>query len=178
MLIPLEELGNKICIIGCSSSGKSTLADKLSKKLSIPVTHLDLLAHYPNTNWKRKPDNELIDAHRKVIEGDEWIIEGNYSICMKERFSKATAIIWLDPKPLGSVLRYIKRSLISSKGRVGNLPGSRKEFSFWLIKHILFTYPKNRLKYQEILNTIDVQVIKITSMRELEEVFQYWRLPL
>ena len=102
-MISLQTLGNKICIIGCSSSGKSTLADKLANKLSIPVTHLDFLAHYPNTNWQRRPDSELIAEHNKILQTEQWIIEGNYSVCMKERFSNASSIIWIDANVITAV---------------------------------------------------------------------------
>ena len=175
-MLALEELGNKICIIGCSSSGKSTLGDMLSKKLSMPVTYLDLIAHDHNTDWQRKSDSELIKLHNQVLEEDCWIIEGNYSVCMKERFSMATAIIWLDFNVLTSVVRYIKRCVLGDKNRVGKLPGSQKEFSFWLVKHILFSYPRNRLKYQNVLDCIQVPIIKISSTGDLGEVKRLWRL--
>ena len=176
VIAPSKVLGNKICIIGCSSSGKSTLGDMLSKKLNIPVVHLDLLAHDYDTNWRRKSDSELIKLHNQVLEKDCWIIEGNYSVCMKERFSMATAVIWLDFNVLTSVVRYIKRCASGDKNRVGKLPGSSKEFSFWLLKHILFVYPKNRAKYQKILESISVPIIKIESMKRLEEAKRIWRL--
>lgn len=175
-MLPLEALGNRICIIGCSSSGKSTLGDRLSKKLSIPVIHLDFLAHHHDSNWARKADAELVDEHRRILENDTWIIEGNYSVCMKERFEKATAIIWLDSNVLMAACRYIKRSLLSKSNRVGKLPGAKKEFDVSLLKHILFTYPKNKYKYQNIIKPFNIPMIKVQSMRELDSIYHCWRL--
>ncbi len=175
-MLALEELGNKICIIGFSSSGKSTLGDMLSKKLSIPVTHLDLIAHDHNTNWQRKSDSELVKLHNQVLEEECWIIEGNYSVCMKERFSMATAIIWLDFNVVTSAVRYIKRCVSGGKNRVGKLPGSRKEFSFWLLKHILFVYPKRRIRYHSLIGLMHAPIVKITSMSELENIKSFWRI--
>lgn len=40
-MITLDKLDNRICIIGCSNSGKSTLANALANKLNISVYHLD-----------------------------------------------------------------------------------------------------------------------------------------
>jgi adenylate kinase family enzyme len=105
-MITLEKLGKRICIIGCSSAGKSTLAERLSAKLNIPSYHLDLLAYYPNSKWTRKSDNEFIMAHHSIIQKEKWIIDGNYSVCMTDRIKKASAIIWLDANVLTSAFRY------------------------------------------------------------------------
>lgn len=162
-------LGNKICIIGCSSSGKSTLGTRLSNKLNIPITHLDLLAHEHDTNWHRVTDEELIKSQNNLLLTTSWIIEGNYSACMHERFEQATSVIWIDLNVFTALFFYAKRCLFSNKKRPGKLPGSRKEFSFWLVKHILVTYPKNRLKYRSLLKKFDFPIIKITSIKALKK---------
>ncbi len=36
---------DKILIIGCSGSGKSTFAKKLGIKLNIPIYHMDMIWH-------------------------------------------------------------------------------------------------------------------------------------
>lgn len=173
---PLEAIGSRICIIGCSSSGKSTLADALSKKLNIPVTHLDFLAHHENSNWKRKSDDDLIASQQQIIAKDAWIIEGNYSVCMQERFQRATTIIWIDLPVMIAAFRYIKRCLFSKPNRIGKLPGSQREFDFGLLRHILKNYPKNRRKYQTIIQTASIPTIKIDSVRELKAIYECWRL--
>ena len=76
-MITLDQMGKRICIIGCSNSGKSTLADALSKKLNIPAHHLDQYAHIENSNWQRTPDEILIETHNNIIKQDAWIIDGN-----------------------------------------------------------------------------------------------------
>ena len=171
----LMQLGDRICILGCSASGKSTLAKKLADKLQLPLVHLDLLAHYSNSNWQRKPNSELITQHRQVIESKQWIIEGNYSICMLERLEKATAVIWLDANIIKAAYRYIKRS-ICKNDRIGKLPGSKKEFSFALLKHIIFMYPKNRNKYDNLLKKINIPIIRIYSLKELQRLYIKWDL--
>jgi len=175
-MLAIEELGNRICIIGCSSSGKSTLGTQLSRKLNIAITHLDLLAHHHDSQWKRKPDSELIDAHNKIIQQKNWIIEGNYSICMQHRIENATAVIWLDFHVLTSAARYLKRCMFANEHRPGNLPGSEKQFAFWLLKHILFTYPQKRPSYQTIIDSAQAPAIRITSMKALQQAKRYWQL--
>jgi len=133
-MISYEILGERICIIGCSSSGKSTLASVLSDKTKIPLYHLDLLAHKPNTNWERVSNEILITEHNKIITTHKkWIIEGNYSVCMEKRFSNATSVIWLDLSSISNVFRYIIRSIKKDPKRPGKLRGAKKEWNIWLI---------------------------------------------
>ena len=175
-MVDLKELGGRIAIIGCSSSGKSTLADCLSKKLNTPVYHLDLLAHHEQTNWTRRADDELVKAHSELLDQDEWIIEGNYSVCMSERLKQATSVIWLDANVVVAAFRYIKRSLFADFDRVGKLPGAKREFRLFMLKHILFTYPRNRTKYQALIEIFDGTVLKIPSLVILKKYYQYWEL--
>lgn len=48
-------LGNRICIIGRSSCGKSTLADALGRKYHLPIVHLDKLYHLPHGAFISRP---------------------------------------------------------------------------------------------------------------------------
>lgn len=160
----LVKLGTRICIIGPSCSGKSTLANKLANKLNIPVFHLDQMAHKPNTNWERRSNDEFIIEHDQVILQDAWIIDGNYSICMEKRFSHATAVIWIEIPFLVFLWRYFYRSIRSDKIRYGKLEGAKREFGFKLIKYTLFNYPKNKKKYAEILKNYDIPVLRIDSI--------------
>jgi len=121
---PLHNLGQRICIIGLSAGGKSTLAQALGNKLKIEVFHLDQLAHIPNTDWKEQDVTIFINSFHKILTNHEnWIIEGNYSKLMPIRFEKATTIIWLDFNKWGSVYRYLKRTLKNEAHRPGKLEG-------------------------------------------------------
>lgn len=175
-MITLKDLGKKICIIGCSSSGKSTLADKLSTRLNIPAYHLDQLAHYEDTKWLRKSDKEFIKAHNQILNSDAWIIDGNYSVCMAERIKNASSIIWLDTNVLTSAWRYIKRSLRNNPNRTGGLPGAKNEFRLFMLKQILFVYPKNRKKYQTLINKSGKRIIFIQTMNALNQYYALWNL--
>ncbi len=147
----LNHLGNRIAIIGPSSSGKSTLAEALGQALDLPVCHLDQIAHRHGSNWERVPDDEFIAAHDGIIAQERWVMEGNYSVCMKPRFSRASAVIWLDPALAGCIWRYLRRTWRGDRDRPGNLQGARSQFSFDLIRYTLRNYPQNRRKYRQIL---------------------------
>lgn len=178
-MVTLNQLGKRICIIGCSNSGKSTLADALSKKLNIPAYHLDQFAHIENSSWQRQSDEILIENHSNIIKNDSWIIDGNYSVCMKPRIDFATSVIWLDPNIYRCVFRYLLRSIKNDKSRPGRLAGAKNEFSFWLIKWIIFNYPKNRKKYQKILECRqDLTILQIKSMSSLRNYYKLWEIDI
>jgi adenylate kinase family enzyme len=176
-MIELEKLGKRICIIGPSSSGKSTLAEKLSKRLDIAVCHLDQIAHIPNSNWKPRNKDLLKIDHNNFIENNRyWIIEGNYSFLMKKRFSNATIVIWLDFKVTGALLRYFKRTINNSDVRAGNLNGATKQFSLKHIKYMIFDAPKNRVKYKSLIYESNVNLIYIDSFKKLKGYYKKWNL--
>lgn len=176
-MISSKDLGKKICIIGPSSVGKSTLAKALAEKLQVNLCHLDQIAHVPGTNWQPR-DEELFrkDHDRFIAENSEWIIEGNYSFLMKERFFNATAVIWLDFNVRGSVFRYLLRTLKGSASRPGNLPGATGQFSWGLVKYIIFKAPQNRAKYCEFITETKVPLLYLTSFNELKKYFRFWQL--
>ena len=172
----LNKLGQKISIIGTSNSGKSTLAQSLSKKLSIPFYHLDQFAFWPNSNWVRRPNEDFIHDHNNLLNYESWIIEGNYSSCMKGRFDCSDTVIWLDSSVFSCVYRYVKRAIKSDSNRPGRLAGATKEFNFDMITHILFTYPKLRKKYSNLLLSSNISPLIIRSMNDLNKYYQHWEL--
>ena len=74
----------KICIVGYSASGKSTLAAALGRRYGAAVLHLDRVQFA--AGWVERP---LADKQRDVEEflntHADWIIEGNYSALLYDR---------------------------------------------------------------------------------------------
>ena len=85
---------NRISIVGGSGTGKSTLCDILAKKLNLPAIHLDAINF--EANWVEIDKNKRDKIINERANEDKWIIDGNYSKTLKERFDRADLIIWLD----------------------------------------------------------------------------------
>lgn len=84
----------KIIIIGNGGTGKSTLGNKLSSELGIPVTHLDLLSW--KDNFERVPEDVFTENLHEAMKNSDMIIEGwAYHSTMKERIDWADVIIYL-----------------------------------------------------------------------------------
>src|SRR5580698_5832063 len=123
-LAELAELGERICILGPSNSGKSTLADAVARKRGLKAIHLDQLYHLPHTDWQARPQNEFLALHDEAVRGERWVIDGNYSKCLPQRLERATGLILLDISTVASLLRYVRRTLFE-RARFGALDGGQ-----------------------------------------------------
>jgi adenylate kinase family enzyme len=173
VILPLDALGRRICILGRSTAGKSTLAQVLAAKLDAPAVYLDQFAFLPHSDWELRPPAEFTALHDAAIDGDAWVIEGNYSRLMPQRLERATGIILLDPPRLPALFRYIRRSLLE-RGRPGALEGGRDSVKWLMIRHIAFV--QNVEKYRDTLRTLDLPFVDIRSMRALNQLYSVWEL--
>ncbi|WP_426575870.1 GTPase [Xenorhabdus stockiae] len=171
----LSDLGNRICIMGPSNSGKSTLANAISKKCNLKVTHLDQLFHLPNTDWQERSVDEFISLHDMAIKEESWVIDGNYARCLPQRLSRATGFILLDVSTLSSLLRYINRTSFQRK-RYGGLEGNQDSIKWEMLHHITVVTPKNRKRYAAMFEKLAMPKIKLSSIKEMKEQFNKWEL--
>ena len=88
------QLGNRIIIVGCPGSGKSTLAYKLHRITGIPLIHLD------NIWWKSDRSHITRDEFdfelTKIMKGERWILDGDYSRTYEKRIMHCDTVIFLD----------------------------------------------------------------------------------
>ena len=105
----------KIHIIGGPGSGKSFLADNLSKQFDTPHYDLDDLQWDNVANdygTKRNPQERDVLLNQ-ILQKDDWIIEGVYFAWCKQCFEDADKIYVLDVPRYQCryriVLRFIKK---------------------------------------------------------------------
>ena len=85
---------DKIIVIGCPGSGKSTFARELQKRTNLPLYYLDML--YWNADRTTVPKEEFRRRLGEVLEKDRWIIDGNYGSTMEMRMAVCDTVIVLD----------------------------------------------------------------------------------
>jgi adenylate kinase family enzyme len=174
-LPPLERFGSRIMICGPSNSGKSTLARAIGTKLGLPVVHLDLLYHVPLTDWVPRPAAEFAQAHDAAVEGEAWVMDGNYSKVMGPRLARATGIVLLGERRWPALLRYLKRTLFQRE-RAGSLPGGRDSIKWEMIHLILVVQPRRRASGVARLREAGRPMIQLESMTELRALYTAWGL--
>ena len=101
----------KIHIIGCSGTGKTYLAKKLSNKYNIPHYDLDNI-YWDNSSEKYGVKTEIEKRNKSlqnILEKDDWIIEGIYYKWLEQSFKNADIIYILDLPKYIYKFRIIKR---------------------------------------------------------------------
>lgn len=146
----LDDLGPRICLFGPSNSGKSSLADAISRSRGLPAVHLDQLHHLPNTDWRPRPADEFIALHAAAIAGPTWIMDGNYSRLLPARLERATGFIVLDIPRLTSLFRYARRTWLE-RDRHGGLEGGKETMKWEMIHYIVTTSTAKRTRYADLL---------------------------
>lgn len=175
-MLPLSALGGRIMICGPSNSGKSTLAVALAKKLDAEAFHLDLFRHQPGTDWVQRSDEEFAALHDTAILGERWVMDGNYSSLMPQRFARATGIIFLDDSRWANFRRYLRRTLFQRPSRPGSLAGDKDSIKWEMVRWILIVQPTLRERNRGRLQAAGLPLIELNSMAELNRLYASWSL--
>ena len=85
----------RIHIIGISGSGKSYLADKISKKLNIEKIDLDDIYWENKFSKKRELSCAKKLLNKKLEQKDNWITEGIYTNWISYAIENSDKIIWI-----------------------------------------------------------------------------------
>ncbi len=150
----------KITVIGCPGSGKSTFSRALRDKLGLPLHYLDILWHKPDrTNVTREEfDEKLIE----ILKGEKWIIDGNFNRTLEMRVRACDTVFLLD-FPVEVCLSGVE-SRIGKKRE--EMPWVEEEFDPEF-KEWIINFPKDKLPYiYQILEKYNDKNIIIFKSRE------------
>lgn len=84
----------RIVVLGTTGSGKSTLSEQLSGLLGLPYVELDALHWLPD--WQMQETEVFRQQVSDALNGDAWVVDGNYSKVRDIVWSRADTAIWLD----------------------------------------------------------------------------------
>jgi adenylate kinase family enzyme len=125
----------RVLVIGIPGAGKSTFARKLAAKTGLPLIHLD--AQFWQPGWKVTPHAKWRAKVASLVEGDAWIIDGNYGETLDVRLPRADTVTWFDYPRTICVGRALWR-VITTYGRVRDdlAPGCPERFDLEFLRYI------------------------------------------
>lgn len=168
----------RINVVGTSGSGKSTFAKSLAEILAIPYFEMDAIFWEPD--WTFPEDNELFSKLSAALEGESWVLDGNYTRTLPIKWEDVDTVIWLDfnfPRTLfQATIRAFARVVAKEElwPGTGNRETLRKLFSrqsilLWTIK----THGRNRKKFTGYMGSPDFSHIKFIRLRSPQEAENY-----
>ena len=169
----------RIVIIGTTSSGKSTLAEKLSHKLRLDFIELDALHWEPN--WKEAETPIFRQKVDIATQSTGWVVAGNYSDVRDIVWSRAKAVIWLD-YPFHIVFwRLLTRTVRRAVTREVLWNGNRESF-WWHLKlwseeslfHWLFkTYWRRKREIPVLLSKPEYKHLTLLHFQHPKEAEEF-----
>ena len=161
----------RIRIIGCSGSGKTYLAKRLSKKYNIPNFDLDDIQwdNSQNSYGVKMPIETRNQMLNDILQQSDWIIEGVYYAWVQKSFEDADIIYVLDiPEWLYKIRiirRFIKRKCGFEKGKKETLT------SVCNLLKWTDTFQKTNMKeIKEILGPYKNKVVFIKKKEEIDRI--------
>ncbi len=154
--------GERVLIVGCSGSGKSTLAVMLREKTGLPLIHLDSVWwREDRTHITREEFDECLE---KILAGERWVIDGDYSRTYEPRIAACDTVVFLD---------FSEEDCMKGiRERVGrprqDIPWIEDEVSPELAEHVARYRGTSRTKLLELLEKYPGR--KILTFRTREEV--------
>src|ERR1044071_9253252 len=164
-----------LVVVGVTSSGKSTLAEKLAKRFDLNFIELDALNWEPN--WQAAPLEVFRARVEKATQSEKWVVAGNYHVVRDLIWPKAEAIIWLD-YPFLIVFWQLTRRTFGRWWRRELLWGTNREslwrhFKLWSIDslyHWLFkTYWRRKREFQYLLSQPEYRHLKLIRFQHPRE---------
>jgi adenylate kinase family enzyme len=166
----------RIVVIGTTSSGKSTLAEQLAKRLDMAFIELDALHWEPN--WQEAP-LEIFRARveKALRQAERWAVAGNYHIVRDMVWPRAEVVIWLDYS-LWRIFWQLTRRTFARWWSQELLWGTNREnlwmhFKLWSqdsLFHWLFkTYWRRKREFPILLSQPEHQHLKLIRFTHPKE---------
>lgn len=118
----------RLVVIGTTSSGKSTLAERIARLLDLTFIELDALHWEPG--WREAPLAIFRLRVSQALQAPAWIVAGNYHVVRDLVWPMAEAVIWLD-YPFWTVFKQLTQRTFRRWWTQELLWGTNRE-PFWV----------------------------------------------
>lgn len=166
---------NRVAVFGNAGGGKSTLSKQLAQITGLPLISLDRLKYRPGGS--EVPHAEFKSAHNRLLEDDQWIIDGFGSLdTVWERLEHADTLVYLDMPVLlhywWVTKRLIKGLWTPPEGWPENSPLFKGTLNAYSV--IGLCHQKLTPKYREYVDRA-IATKQVYHLRSPQEVKQFWQ---
>lgn len=124
----------RIAITGPPGSGKTSFSSLLSKKLNLPIFHLDRYLFLPGDIKRCQAD--FVKEQQSLVKQDKWIIEGCGTTSLEMRYSEADCVVCINISRCLCIYRCFKRFLFERRKHSDTPDGCSNFFNSELIRYI------------------------------------------
>lgn len=169
----------RLIVVGVTSSGKSTLAERLAQRFDLNYIELDALHWEPN--WRGAPLEVFRARVEKATRAERWIVAGNYRIVRDLIWPKAEAVIWLDYALL-TVLWQLTRRTFRRWWTRELLWGTNRErlwthFKLWSDESLFYwlfkTYWRRKSEYPMLLSQPEHQHLRLIRFKRPKDTMEW-----
>jgi adenylate kinase family enzyme len=99
----------RINVIGTSGSGKTTFGKQLAELLNITFLEMDAIFWGPE--WYFPPDEEFLPLVSKMLEAENWVLDGNYTRTLPIKWERVDVVIWLNYSFPRTIYQAVRRAV-------------------------------------------------------------------
>ncbi len=155
----------RVLILGSPGSGKSVFARRLGAATGLPIIHLDQIFWRPG--WSEPSKEQWLAELEEALEGEAWIMDGNYTSTISRRLEFADTVFFFDFPTWICASRVLTR-VWTTKGtvRVDMAPGCPEKFDWTFLHYVLSFRRKYLPDVRKILETFKGQAIVFRQVRD------------
>jgi adenylate kinase family enzyme len=160
---------NRVCVLGCSGAGKTTLAGEIAARTGLPWVSLD--AHFWQPGWVEMPRDKWHRTHADLIAQERWVIDGNFFNTLEARLAVADTAVFVDLPAWRCFFRVLRRSAgWWGRSRPDMGPGCYERFDPSFL-HYVWHFDRNFRPWlvDALARYPDLRVIPIHDNRERVE---------
>lgn len=160
----------RVVILGCSGSGKSTMARALGEKTGLPVIHGDRL--FWHSGWVESTKEEIDHKLTAAAQQEQWIIDGNYMRTLPQRLERCDTILYLDLPRWACLLSVFKRFFTSVGTVRPDMPEGCPEKIDWEFLRWIWNFNKTkRNKLYQLIEQYPEKTVRIFQSRKQVKAF-------
>ena len=150
----MDEIGDRVLVIGCAGAGKTVFAQRLSRATGLPLVNLD--REFWQAGWIEPDKRHWAAKVEELIARPRWIMDGNYLGTLALRLTRGDTVIFLDPPRLVCLWRAMARMLRNlGRTRADMAPNCPERFDWEFVKYIWNFASSHRPRVMEILRGFD-----------------------